>query len=284
MPKVAVVTDSIACLTREFTEQYAIEIIPINFFVDGKVYRDWVDITPTETYKLFLKDPDSFKTSAPSPNECIEVFRTVSQRAEDILCITVSNELSAVYNAATEAREYIQNEQPNLTIEILDSKSATPSEGMIALAAARAAEENKGLAEVISAAERVKDKVNAYVLLDTMRHVYRSGRVPKIASQIGSALNIRPILTVSGVVNFSSIVRNRKQGIERVLKMMREKTDNKPIRAAVMHAYAPDEAEKLTERVAAEFNCVELWLGEFSPVMGYACGTGTVGVAFYVED
>ena len=284
MPKVAVVTDSIACLTREFTEQYGIEIIPINFYVDGKVYRDWVDITPTETYKLFLKDPDSFKTSAASPDECLQVFRTVSQRAENILCITVSSALSAVYNSALEAREHMKSEQPNLTIEIMDSKSATPSEGMITLAAARAAEENKGLAEVINAAEKVKDKVNAYVLLDTMRHVYRSGRVPKIASQIGSALNIRPILSVSGVVNFSSIVRSRKQGIERVLKMIREKTDNKPIHAAVMHAYAPDEAEKLKERVAAEFNCVELWLGEFSPVMGYACGTGTVGVAFYVED
>ena len=284
MPKVAVVTDSIACLTREFTEQYDIDIIPINFYVDGRSYRDWVDITPTETYELFLKDPDSFKTSAPSPDECLQVFRKANQRTESILCITVSTKLSATYNSALEAKELIQTEQPNLTIEIMDSKSATPSEGMIVLAAARAAAESKELPEVISAAEKVKGKVNSFVLLDTMRHVYRSGRVPKIASQIGSALNIRPILSVSEVIHFTSMVRNRKQGIERVLKMMREKTGDKPVRAAVMHAYAPDEAEKLKERVAAEFNCVELWLGEFSPVMGYACGTGTVGVAFYIED
>ena len=56
------------------------------------------------------------------------------------------------------------------------------------------------------------------------------------------------------------------------------------MRVAVMHAYALDEAERLKERVAAEFNCIELWLAEFSPVMGYACGTGTVGLAFYTED
>ncbi len=284
MAKVAVVTDSIACLTREFTEQYDIEIIPINFYVDGNLYRDWVDITPSKAYELFLKDPDSFKSSAPAPDECLQAFRKVGERADSILCITVSLGLSAVYNAALEAKELIKTEQPNLTIEIMDSKSATPSEGMIALAAARAASENKELPEVISAAEKVKDKVNAYVLLDTMRHVYRSGRIPKIASQIGSALNIRPILSVSEVVHFTSVVRNRKQGIERIIKMMREKTEDKPVRAAVMHAYALDEAEKLKARVAAEFNCVELWLGEFSPVMGYACGTGTVGVAFYIED
>jgi DegV family protein with EDD domain len=284
MPKIAVVTDSIACLTREFTEQYDIEIIPINFYVDGKLYRDWVDITPSETYKLFLKDPDSFKTSAPAPDECLQAFRKVSQRAESILCITVSLGLSAVYNAALEAKELIKTEQPNLTIEILDSKSATPSEGMIVLAAARAVAENKELPEVIKAAEKIRDKVNAYVLLDTMRHVYRSGRIPKIASQIGSALNIRPILSLSEVVHFNTIVRNRKQGIEKILNMMREKAGDNPIHAAVMHAYAPDEADKLKERVSTEFNCIELWLGEFSPVMGYACGTGTVGVAFYTED
>jgi fatty acid-binding protein DegV len=53
---------------------------------------------------------------------------------------------------------------------------------------------------------------------------------------------------------------------------------------ALPESYAPEEAEKLKARVAAEFNCVELWLSEFSPVMGYACGTGTIGVAFYPED
>jgi DegV family protein with EDD domain len=284
MPKVAVVTDSIACLTREFTEQYAIEIIPINFYVNGNFYRDWVDITPSGAYELFLKDPDSFKSSPPAPEECLQAFRKVSQRAENILCITVSLGLSALYNVTLEAKELIKTEQPNLTIEIMDSKSATPSEGMIALAAARVAAENKDLAEVIHAAEKVKEKVNAYVLLDTMRHAYRSGRVPKIASQVGSVLNIRPILSVNEVVHFTSVVRNRKQGIKRIIQLMRDKTGDKPIRAAVMHAYALDEAEKLKEKIAAEFNCVELWLSEFSPVMGYACGTGTVGVAFYTED
>ena len=122
------------------------------------------------------------------------------------------------------------------------------------------------------------------MLLDTIRHAYRSGRIPKIASMVGSALNIRPILTVSGAVKFNSMVRSRKQGIERILRMMRDRVGNRLVHVAVTHAYAPDEAEKLKERISAEFNCIEIWLSEFSPVMGYACGTGTVGVAFYVDN
>ncbi len=284
MQKVAVVTDSIACLTKEFVEQYNIGIIPINFFVDGKLYRDWVDITPSKAYELFLKDPDSFKSSAPTPNECLRAFRDASRIAESTLCITVSSKLSAVYNSAYKARELIQTELPDFKIEILDSKQATPSEGMIALAAARAARENKDMAEVLDTAVKIQEKVHTYIYLDTLKHVYRSGRIPKIASQIGSVLNIKPILFVNETVQFNTVVRNRKQGLERILQLMREKTDGKPVRVAVMHAYAPEEAEIIRERVAAEFNCVELWVTEFSPVMGYACGTGTAGVAFYVEE
>ncbi len=231
-----------------------------------------------------MKDPDSFKSSAASPEDCLHAYRNASKRSPTIFCVTVSSELSTVYNVTLEAKELVKTELPDISVEVLDSRTATPAEGFIALAAARAAAEGKELAEVVSAAKEVKDKVNAVVFLDTIRHVYRSGRIPKVASQIGSVLNIKPILTVSGKVHFAAAVRNRNHGIERVLQMMREKVGQNPVHVAVMHAYAPDEAEKLKKQVESEFNCVESWLAEFSPIMGYACGTGTVGVAFYTEE
>ena len=282
MQKVAVVTDTIACLPRELVEQYGIEIIPLNFYVGDKLYREWVDVTPSEAYELFLQDPESFKTSAAPPEDCLKAFREASQRARNILCITVSVKLSTVYNVAQEAKELARAELPRTSIEVLDSRTATPAEGFVALAAARAAAAGKNLDEVIGAAEEMRDKVDCILLLDTIRHVYRSGRIPKIASQVGSILNIRPILTVSGTVHFLSAVRNRKHGIEHILQIVRDKVGKRPVHMAVTHAYARDEAEKLKERVADEFNCVELWLAEFSPIMGYACGTGTIGLAFHI--
>ena len=129
MPKVAIVTDSISCLTRELTEQYGIEIIPINFFACGKLYRDWVDITPSEAYELFLKEPDTFKSSAASPEECLQAFHNVSQRAENVLCVTVSAKLSATYSSALDAKDLASTALPGISIEVLDSLSATPSQG-----------------------------------------------------------------------------------------------------------------------------------------------------------
>jgi len=283
--KVAIIADSTACLTREHVEQYGITVAPIPISFGGKLYRDWVDITPDEAYELFLKDPDSFKTAGASPGIFLEAYRQASQQAQEILCITLSAKLSGAKDAALQAREKIKKELPQLSIEVLDSETVTAAEGFVALAAARAAEEGKGLAEVVKAAREMMSKVAFLAFLDTIRHLYRTGRIPKIAAMAGSVLNIRPMLTVSsGLVRFIGAVRSREGGMKRILKIMKDRVGQSPVHVAVMHAYALEEAQRLKERVAASFNCVELWITGFSPVMGYATGTGTLGVAFYKEE
>jgi DegV family protein with EDD domain len=282
---VAIIADSIACLTREQVEQYGITIAPIPITFEGKVYRDWVDITPTEAYELFLKDPGSFRTAGASPDIFIEAYRQAAKRARDIICFTLSAKLSGAYDAAKRAIEEIKKELPQLSIAVMDTRTVTATEALIALAAARAAEAGGSLDEVVKAAEEMRERVSFLALLDTIRHVYRTGRIPKIAALAGSMLNIKPILTTSGgVVRFITAARSRERGIDKMLRIMRSRVGQARVHVAVMHAYAPEEAEKLKERVAAEFNCVELWVTEFSPVMGYATGTGTLGLAFYPES
>jgi len=259
--------------------------MPLSFYHGGRIYRDWVDVTPSQAYEMFLQDPDSFKSSAVAPGQALEAFRTASTQAESVLCITLSSRLSATHDAAADARELAREELPGITIEVLDSLQCTAAQGFIALAAARKAQEGGDLAEVAAVARDMMSRVGFIIFLDTIRHVYRSGRIPKVASQIGSALNVKPILTMSpsGVLSFMGVARSHKSGIERLLKAMRERVGTSAVHVAVTHAYAPEEAEKLRERIAADFCCVELWTSEFSPLMGYACGTGTVGVAFYTE-
>jgi len=282
--RVAVITDSVACLTRELVEQYGIRIAPLTLYFENKTYRDWVDITPDEAYKLFLKDPDAFKTSGSDPLEWMEACRAASRETDSVVCITLSSKLSVVYNSVLDVKKRLKDEIPKLSIEVVDSKTVTAAEGFVALAAARAAEEGKSLPEVVKAAEEMRDRVALVAFMDTIRHIYRTGRIPKIAALAGSVLNIRPVLTVSGgVVRFMGAARSRERGIKRMLKTMREKVGENPVHVAVMHAFAREEGEKLKERVASEFDCVELWLTGFSPVMGYATGTGTLGLAFY-ED
>ena len=279
-----VVADSIACLTRDLVEQYRVSNIPLNFYANDRIYKDGVDITPSEAYDLFLSDPEAFKTSAASPADCLEVYHEASQRSGSILCVTLSAKLSVVYDVARDAAEQASVELPEISIEVLDSRTAAAAEGFIALAAAQAASEGEDLAGVLKAAEEMRDKVDLVAYMDTIRYIYRSGRIPKVAAVAGSMLNIKPVFTFSsGTPHFIGAVRNRERGLERLLEKMKEAVRNKPIHVAVMHVYAEDQAEILKERVSSEFNCAELWVTEFSPLMGYACGAGTLGLAFYPE-
>jgi DegV family protein with EDD domain len=285
MQKVAVVTDSLACLTRELVAQYDISIVPLNIHHNGHIYKDWVDINPKEAYELFLKDPRSWGSSAPSPMDYLQVFRKIGERITNILCLTASARLSTTHDVAKLAKEQAEAEIPQTSITVLDTRLATAAEGLVALGAAQAAKAGKDLAEVVALAESIRSRVTFVALLDTIRHVYRSGRIPKIAAAAGAMLNIRPLLTISsGLVRFMGAVRNRENGLERMLRLVTDKAKQRPVHMAVMHAHAPEEAEKLRERVAQAVNCTELWVSEFSPLMGYATGTGTLGLAFYPED
>jgi DegV family protein with EDD domain len=243
-----------------------------------------VDMTPSEAYEMFLKDPEEFSTSPSSPGHYLEAYREAGQRVKNIICVTLSSKLSTGYNMAEIAKEDAKDELPGVNIEVIDSENVTAAEGFVSLAAARAAGEGKDLAECVRLATEVRDKVQFLAFLDTIRYVYRTGRIPKVASTMGSMLSIKPILTASsGLVKFAGMVRSKEKGIDQLVRMMKTRLGDKPPHVSVMHAYAPEDAENLRERMASEFDCKELWISEFTPVMGYATGTGTLAVAFYAD-
>lgn len=283
MDETAIVADSIACIPKELVQKLGIKVVPANIFFNGKLYRDLVDLTPAQAYQFLEKAPQFWKSSAASPEDYSRVFRQLARKAKNILVITISSKLSMFYNSARAARQLVNGEFPGTLIEILDSKTAAAAEGLIALAAARAAREGKTFAEVVSIAKKVKERVRFLGLLETIRHVYRTGRIPKLASQIGSFLSLKPILTgADGEIRFAAAARTKQGGIERMLAMMREQVGGLgPVHVAVMHADAEEEAKALKERIAREFDCAELFITDFTPIMAFATGRGTLALAFY---
>ena len=284
MRKVAVIADSIGCIPRDLIETYGIEMVAPNVYWNGSVYRDWLDITPSQAYELLQKDPEAFSTAAPSPGDLADTYLRVSQTAESLLFVTVSSKVSTLHNAAVAAKGLVKHELPEARIEVLDSRTCTGAEGFVAMAAARAASEGKGLAEVIDDAKSVRERVDLLFVLDTVRHAYRTGRIPRLASRVGSLLDVKPVIGWwDGAARFKSMTRSREKGIHQIVSLMRSRVGGKRVHVAVHHTDAAEEGEELKERVRQEFDCVELWLTEFSPIMGYSAGRGALGLAFYAE-
>ena len=285
MAKVGIITDTIACLPRELVEEYGIVLVPINIIFEDRAYQDDVDITPSEVYRL-LKEGKIPTTSAPSPGVYLEAFRELSQRAESIVCITIAAELTMVHQSATQAREMAKEELPHTPVEVIDSRTAAGSQGLITLAAARAAAAGQSLEEVIKVTRDMIPRAHLLAVIDTLTYLAKHGRVPAIAAWAGSRLQIKPLLTVSnGKARPITVVRTKRRGVERLLEIMRQRTGaNSPIHVIVLHANVLEEAESLKQRISQEFNCVEIYVKDFTPVMGVHTGPGLIGAAFYADD
>lgn len=285
MSRVGIITDSTSSIPKELVERYGIQVVPLDLVYEKRVYRDGVDFAPGEFYQLLREAKKLPTTSATSPGTYLNAYREMAQTVDSILCITLSSKLSAVFDSARGARELARELMPNLAIQVLDSGLSTMALGFVVLAAAQAAAAGKSLEEVRAAAETLLPKVNMLVLMDTLYYLAKGGRVPAAAAWAVDKLDIKPILHFDqGQVKILTRSRTRAGGIRRMLQILAEKVGKRPLHAAVMHSDEPQEAERLRQTLAERFTCVELYLGELTPVMGTHAGPGVLGVSYYAED
>ena len=284
--KVAIVTDTTACIPREMVEKYGIELVPIEFILDGKAYRDGIDMSPADFYARLRQAKKLPTTSGSLPAPFLDAYQKASRRAESILCITESSKLSGMFNSARVATEMAKTTLPNVVIEVLECASAAVGQGLVVLAAARAAAQGKSLTEVVTTVQKVMPQVNLFGVLDTLHYLVMGGRVPKAAAFVGSLLKIKPIFTVTeGEAYPVTNARTNHGAVKSILKLMRQKiVKGQPLHVAVMHADALDKATALKNRISSQFECKEIFITEFTPVMGVHTGPGVIGVAFYNGD
>ena len=280
------VTDTTACIPQEQVARYDIEIVPVQLIFKDKTYRDGIDISAAEFYARLRKASIQPTTSSSSPELYLEAFQEAGQRAENILCITEPSKFSAMYNSASIAREMMGKTLPSLNIAVLDCTTAAAGQGLVALAAAREAAKGHDLNEVKETAEQVMARVNLFATLDTLHYLVKSGRVPQAAALVNTILQIKPIFTLNHAdARTVALPRTIESAMKRILKIMGKKVmKGTPLHVAVMHADALDNAIVLRNRVASQFNCAEVFITEFTPVMGVHTGPGLLGVAFYSES
>ena len=281
MGNVAIVTDSTANIPDELVQELNIHVVPVWLYWQGQGLRDGLDITAGQLYRLMREDKHLPSTAAPSVGDFLSVYTRLSREAEGIVSIHVSSELSGIYNAALTAAKLVEN----VSIQVVDSRSGAMGHGFVILEAARVAAAGRPLEEVVAKARDTSSKVNVLVTLDTLEYLHRGGRVPAVAALVGSLLKINPIvyITRDGHADVLERPRTKAMAVRRMVEIMEQQVGSNPVHAAVVHADALEEAERLKEELASRFHCLELLLTEFTPVMGAHTGPGVLGVVFYME-
>jgi DegV family protein with EDD domain len=281
MKKVAVVTDSPATIPEPLLRELDIRVVPVVLSFAGRSYRDGIDITPDEFYRQQRANGHLATTSAPSVGDFVRIYAAAAAAgASGIVSIHLPAHLSATMEAATVASGLIDD----VPIHILNSRSVTMAEGFVVLEAARAAAAGAGMEAVVARAEEIIPKVRFYAMLDTLVYLYRGGRIGGAAALMGAMLQIKPVVhLVDGRVEPLAKPRTRGRGVELMIREMAASVDGRPVHAAVMQGDARPEADALRDRLAREFDCIELYTTEFTPVMGAHAGPGLLGIAYYVD-
>jgi len=283
LSKVGIVTDSTNSLPAELIKEFGIGVAPVHLIIDGKDYRDQVDITPAEFWKIFKNLKKMPTTSAAGPGDFASAFTELAKSTDSIACLVLSKALSATYQAAEQAKDVVKSEQPSINIEIVDSKSSLGALGFVVLEAARAAQAGKSLAEVVKVAQDMVPRVKYFLTPDTLKYLMKIGRAPKTAI-IGELLQVKPIIGMvkdTGVLDNIGKERGKQKALRRMVDLVKEHTDtDKPLHIMVHYSDHFEDGEQVREMLTAKYNCVEVYTTPFSPVPAAALGP-TVGLAFY---
>jgi DegV family protein with EDD domain len=281
MREIAVVTDSAANLPRELAQKHQIQVVPLALRLDERLYRDEIDITATEFYRILREQKTQMATSQPSVGDFLEIYRALGDRFKSILSIHLPPRLSGTMSSALTAARQL----PSLSIHVIDSGCACMGQGFVTLAAARMAEMGSSVEEVLREVEAVISKVRLLASLDTLEYIVRGGRLSVAGTLLRPALKIKALLSLQdGKVRFMGLARSREKAIQRLLTLMESQVGDRPVHAAVFHTDDLGAAERLRQIVAERFHCLELYLTSLTPVMGVHAGPGTLGLTYYEDS
>jgi DegV family protein with EDD domain len=283
--RVAIVTDSTACVPPTLVSQYRIGVVPLNLIFAGRTFVDGLTEDANEFYRLLRTSRSPPTTAAPSPGTYLQHILEAGERAPSVLCLTISTHFSAMYDSAFQAVALAREERPDLDVRVLDSHNAAMAQGFIAIEAARAAAEGLDMERVIARAEAVMPRVGILAMLDTLTYVARSGRVPRVVAWATSPLQVKPIVEFrQHEVHRLSLTRTRRRAVDRLLRLMEERAGRGgPVHLCVQHSNVPEEALALASRVQELVRPVEMYVAELTQVMGVHTGPGFLGFAYYLE-
>jgi len=286
MSKVMVMTDTVACIPADLAGKYNVKVVPAaNIFYNGYEYIEGITLDATEAYQLIKKDPDRFVTSAITPSYRFEEYLKFSSESANIFFVTLSSALSAGSKTAQLAIDLLKEKSPKTMIRVFDSKTVGGAQGLIALVAAKAAAKGMDLDDITSIAEKARTQTYGVMMLDTLRYVYRTGRMSKMGARIASMFNIRPInrITEEGRVEMVDRTRNRDDGLEILIQLIQDYAKTDTLHFIVSHSDALETANQFADMLKQKFNCLSLIISDYSPVMGYGAGPGAIFVGFQPE-
>ena len=282
MKKIAIVTDSSASLDENYVKRFNIHVIPLKLHWNGMDFEDGVDITPIEFYERLEKSSTIPTTSQPPAEEFFKKFEELAPHYDGIAVPLISSGISGTVDSAKAAASSFSK----LPIEIIDTQSTQAGLALIIKEIIKAVSEGKNLDEIHRLSEVIREQLELYFVVDTLKYLHKGGRIGGASRYLGTLLNIKPILYIDkeGKIDAFEKAHTKGKALVRLIELVDKKADGRMVNAGIMHANVHEEANRLGKILREKINCSNLDTYPISPVIGTHVGPGALGIAFYPKE
>jgi len=267
-------------LSPEQAAELNIHVVPLIVTLEGKSYREGVDIQPDEFYGLLAATDSLPITSQPSAGDFAETYRRLATTDPDILSIHMTSGLSGTFTAAQAGAKLV----PEANITHVDTKTLSAAAGWQVEAAARALKAGWSKDQTLALMERIGAASESIYTLKELNYLIHGGRISHMKGLIASVLHIKPLIgveKVNGTYVQLGRARTFKNAVNGLVNLMtRQHAPGSALRVQVLHSHNPEGAAMLRELVDQRFDCTWLPIGPMSLVLGAHTGPSMVGVAY----
>jgi DegV family protein with EDD domain len=272
---VKIVTDSLGDIPSDVAQELGITIIPLTVHFGEEVYRDGVDLTTEQFYQKLLKSKALPTTQIASLGVFVQTYDKLAEESDEILVIANSQKMSASHEAMVEA---VGKMKRPCRVEVIDSQWTVMAQGLIVIAAAKAAKKGAGIDELAALTEKNISRADVRMAFETLNYLEEGGRIGKARAFLGSRLKVTPILGIREGETFPfSREHSRARAIDHLYYFATSFSHIDEM--AVEHATTPKEADALAKRLKSQFPKTHIYRTMVSPVIGAHVGPRVLGVA-----
>ena len=278
---IQIVTDSASDITLKQAEEMNIQIVPLTILFEDGVCPQETDEDFQIFYEKLIKENGLPKTSQPTPNKYLEIFRLAKEVGDEVLVITLSGGLSGTVQSAKLAKDLAEYER----IEIIDSKQAILTQRMLVEYAVKLRDEGKTLDEITALVLKQREKLTVFGMLDTLTYLKKGGRIPASMALLGNLLRIKPVIILKdSVLEQLGKARGRKDGLKMLCAQMEQAEIDLSFPVYFGYTLDPEPTKQFLAEMEQKFQLKNTKLYPVGGVIGTHVGPNCVAVAFAVKD
>jgi DegV family protein with EDD domain len=281
--RIGIVTDSTSDIPVTLKQSFGIHTIPTNIVLDGKIYRDGIDIPVEDFYRNF----HSYTEMASQPvtyEDYALIYKKLTYEYDGLVFVHVSSKLSGTCDIAAQVHSDFQGSH-DCQVAIIDSLQCSMGFGIPVIAAARMAQKGIHSVEDITAqVHHVLKNMSAYFALPELTYLRRGKKISGLKSLVGMAMKVKPVMAIENGENVvkTKLFGEQKNMILSMLDLIREDIAGRPITLAILQTAAEiSVVERLRDVFQSEFKCHDIFDAYFSPSIGLNMGPNTTGIAYY---